>query len=98
MKTTTREFTWTLTNGSTAKLIGTYVSKVSSVILDADGFCIDGGKEVSHVGSNLEAYVDGKRVDSCYLPDFWILIDSSGTKKISGLKVGFASEEIQIIT
>ena len=94
MKTTTREFAWTLTNGSTAKLVGTYVSKVEKKILDADGFCVDVGIEVSHYGSDLVAYVDGKRVDSCWDPAFWRLIDSRGAKKIWGLKVGFASEEI----
>ena len=94
MKTTTREFTWTLTNGSTGKLVGTYVSKVAKKILDADGFCVEGGNEESHVGSDLVAYVDGKRVDSCWDPAFWKLIEHNGTKKIWGLKIGFASDEI----
>lgn len=94
MKTTTREFTWILTNGSTAKLAGTYVSKVDKRILDADGFRVDGGSEVSHYGSDLVAYVDGKQVDSCWDPSFWRLIESDGVQKIWGLKVGFASKEI----
>lgn len=94
MKTTTREFTWTLTNGAVGKLVGTYVSKVDKKILDADGIAVECGKEVSHYGSNLVAYVDGKQVDSCWDSAFWRLIDSHGTKKIWGLKVGFASAEI----
>lgn len=94
MKTTTREFNWTLTNGAVGKLVGTYVSKVEKKILDADGIAVECGKEVSHYGSNLVAYVDGKQVDSCWDPAFWRLIDSHGAKKIWGLKVGFASAEI----
>lgn len=94
MKTTIREFTWTLTSGAAGKLVGTYVSKVDKKILDADGIAVECGKEVSHYGSDLVAYVDGKRVDSCWDPAFWRLIDSHGAKKIWGLKVGFASAEI----
>lgn len=94
MKTTTREFTWTLTSGAAGKLVGTYVSKVDKKILDADGIAVECGKEVSHYGSDLVAYVDGKLVDSCWDPAFWRLIDSHGAKKIWGLKVGFASAEI----
>ena len=94
MKTTTREFTWTLTSGAAGKLVGSYVSKVDKKILDADGIAVECGKEVSHYGSDLVAYVDGKRVDSCWDPAFWRLIDSHGAKKIWGLKVGFASAEI----
>lgn len=91
---TTAEFTWTLSDGRTATLKGTYVSALIDDTVDADGDIIVVGKCISTYGSELVAYVDGKKVDSCSNPEFWQLIDTSnGAKKIWGLPVGFANDD-----
>lgn len=94
MKTTTKEFVWTLSDGRSAKLVGTYVSALVDDTVDADGDVIVVGKRVSTVGSELIAYVDGKKVDVCRNPQSWQIINtSSGAKKIGGLPIGFANDD-----
>ncbi len=91
---TTAEFTWKLSDGRSATLKGTYVSTLVDDTADADGDIVVVGKRISTYGSELIAYVDGKKVDVCRNPEFWRIINtSSGAKKIWGLPIGFANDD-----
>jgi hypothetical protein len=61
-------------------------------IVDLDGDVFVSGKEPS-IDANLELWVDGKKVGSCWDTNFWKIIDTrSGYKKIWGLPVGMTDE------
>ena len=65
--------------------------------IDSDGYTIKCGTE-PRTDANLELWVDGKKVDSCWDTNFWQLIDVPGRpeiKKIWGLKVGMSLEQAE---
>lgn len=59
---------------------------------DLDGDIISMGKE-PYTKANLELWVDGKKIDSCWNTAFWQIIDAQGMKKVWGLPVGMSAEQ-----
>lgn len=90
-------FEFKLRNGSTCTIEATYECVMENEVLDADGYKIVGQPKPTEAGRcDMVAYVDGKKIDSCWNTSFWGLIDvreNPGVKKIWGLKVGFANPE-----
>lgn len=90
----TKTFEWITSNGAQAKIVATYEAVMERKSLDADGYKVEGKLEPTTVGSSMVVYLNGKQVDICRDPSFWVLIDvkQPGIKKIWGLKVGFDAE------
>lgn len=90
-------FEFKLRNGNTCTIEATYECVMENEVLDADGYKIVGQTKPTEAGRcDMVAYVDGKKIDSCWNTSFWRLIDIKeipGAKKIWGLKVGFANPE-----
>lgn len=87
-------FTWILSNGKEARLEAKYDCVMRADTLYADGYNIPTEPKPETAGNcNMVLYVDGQRIDSCYNPSFWQLIDikdtpKTGVRKIWGLKAG----------
>jgi hypothetical protein len=67
--------------------------------INLDGDIIKGKAEPS-TDANLELWVDGVKVDSCWDTNFWTLIDvrqMPGVKKVWGLKVAMGNEQAAIV-
>ncbi len=67
--------------------------------INLDGDIIKGKAEPS-TDANLELWVDGVKVDSCWNTNFWKLIDvcqMPGVKKVWGLKVAMGNEQAAIV-
>jgi len=65
--------------------------------VDADGDIINVGKK-PYSDANLELWVDGKMMDSCWNTNFWKIIDSgNGFKIVWGLKIGMADVQADIV-
>lgn len=78
--------------GKVIRFEAEYICKLADRIVDADGDRVTVGTETTTVGSILTVYVDGAKVDSCWNPNFWGLIDlreHPGVRKIWGLKIAF---------
>ena len=89
-----KEYKWLLRDGREVTLTARYQEKVRPRILDADGWKIEAGDEI-HTDAMLIAYIDGKRYDSCWDPNFWRIVESGkpGIKMIWGIKnIGFTEE------
>lgn len=91
MKTTSREFVSTSSDGKELKIVATYVSEltVSPYLHNYPNAPRD---YISTCGSCMVAYIDGAQIKKCTSPAFWCLIDSQGIKKIWGLPIGFADQ------
>ena len=62
-----------------------------------DGDIVILGQEPT-TDANLELWVDGKKIDSCWDINFWEIINAqAGIKKIWGLKVGMSDEQAVIV-
>ena len=72
----------------------TYVCEMVDRVIDADGFKISSGRELSTYGSRLTTYIDGVKLDESSDPTFWALIDTKMGKRIWGSKLGFADAEM----
>lgn len=90
----TSKFEFTGKGGRKATIEVTYVCKVEERFLDADGFKVCAGREVSTYGSRMTVYIDGKKLDESTDPNFWRLIDTPNGKRIWGSKLGFADAEM----
>lgn len=90
-------FEFKLKNGSICTIEAKYECVMEDEVIYADGHKIVGRPRPTEAGRcDMVAYVDGKKIDSCWNTAFWGLIDvkeNPGVKKIWGLKVGFASPE-----
>lgn len=90
-------FEFKLRNGNTCTIEATYECVMENEVLDADGYKIVGQAKPTEAGRcDMVAYVDGKKIDSCWNTSFWKLIDIKeipGAKKIWGLNVGFVNPE-----
>ncbi len=90
-------FEFKLRNGSICTIEATYECVMQNEVFDADGDKIIGELKPTEAGrTNMVAYVDGKKIDSCWNSSSWGLIDvtaNPGVKKIWGLEVGFANPE-----
>lgn len=89
-----KKYEWTLSNGRKVTLEARYTEKVIPRVLDADGWKIEAGEEIS-TDAMLTAYIDGKKHDSCWDPGFWRIVESGkpGIKMIWGIKnIGFTDD------
>lgn len=88
-------FEFKLRNGSICTIEAKYECVMENEVFDADGDKIIGKPKPTEAGRcDMVAYIDGKKIDSCWNTAFWRLIDvkeNPGVKKIWGLKVGFAN-------
>lgn len=88
---------WTGSKGNKIELRAQCETTMVDDIIDADGDKINLGKK-PYTEANLELWVDGKKVDSCWDTNFWQIIDTqSGVKKIWGLNVGMSNEQAIIV-
>ena len=88
--------TWKTSSGLNGRIEATYSETMERKVYNADGYTIEGDMEPTRAGNcNMVAYIDGKKVDDCWNPEFWALIDTNkpGIKKIWGLNVGFFAED-----
>ena len=90
-----KTMSWTGSKGNKIELGAECTTKMVEQELSADGFVY--GTETKPVTTaNLELWVDGKKVDSCWDTNFWKLIDmGNGIKKIWGLKVVMTAEQAE---
>lgn len=87
--------TWEMTTGSgqTLRFEGRYTCEMMPTTLDADGWEIKTDPKPTVTEHELVAYLDGKKVDSCWQEDGWHTIDFSGSRKIWGMKIVFRDPE-----
>lgn len=81
--------------GKTIKLEAEYHAYMGRKIADADGIKVDIGPEIK-VKSEMVAFVNGIKYDTCRDENFWRLIDVDKPmrgKKIWGLQIGFSQPE-----
>lgn len=90
MEPITKTLELTTKTGHTVKFVGTYICELVPRTVDLDGDVLTLGTETSTAGSDMVVYIDGKRIDSCWNPEFWGLIDCQGKQKVWGLKIGFS--------
>ena len=86
--------TWTGSKGNTIELKAECKTTMIDKTADLDGDIFITGKE-PFTKANLELWVDGKKVDSCWNTAFWKIIDSQGMKKVWGLAVGMSTEQAE---
>jgi hypothetical protein len=93
----TKTMKWTSSQGNEIELRAHCTITMVDDIRDADGDKINIGKKES-IDANLELYVDGKLVDSCWNTSFWRTIDyKNGMKKIWGLKLAMTSDRAELV-
>ena len=83
------------TTGKTIKLEAEYHAYMGRKIADADGIKVDVGPEIK-ITSEMVAYVNGTKYDTCRDKNFWRLTDIDKPmrgKKIWGLQIGFSQPE-----
>lgn len=91
------KISWTGSKGNQIELRAYCETTMVDDILDADGYEINVGKK-AQTNANLELWVDGKKIGSCWNTNFWQIIDTqSGMKKIWGLPVGMTNEQAVIV-
>lgn len=81
--------------GKTIRLEAEYHAYMGRKIADADGIKVDIGPEVK-ITSEMVAFVNGAKYDTCRDENFWRLIDVDKPmhgKKIWGLQIGFSQPE-----
>ena len=91
-----RIFEFNLSDGRCCKLVAKYVCNLVQDTIYADGLNLPGEVRLSTIGSDMVAYVDGKRISSGWDPSYWGLINvkESRAKKIHGLPIGFSSPDV----
>ena len=88
---------WTSTTGKEIELRAYCTITMVDDVRDADGNKITVGQKES-IDANLELYLDGKLVDSCWNTNFWKTIDyKDGLKKIWGLKLAMTSDRAALV-
>ena len=73
-----KTLTWTQA-GNEIELRAEYKSTLVNEIIDADGYKIETGKQIKTEDANLEFWLNGKKIDSCWNTAFWKVIDIPGT-------------------
>jgi hypothetical protein len=92
-----KTLTWAGSKGQKIELRAHCKITMVDNVIDADGDKIHVGKK-SQTDADLELWVDGKNVDSCWDTDFWKIIDvKPGLKKIWGLPVAMTPEQAEIV-
>ena len=93
--TSTFEFISSKT-GSTVRFDLTYECKLKKEYADVDGTSIFLGEEETTVGSMLTVSIGDEKIDSCWDPAFWRLIDvkDGAAKKVWGLKIAFTDMDV----
>ena len=98
-----KTYEWKSTQGKTIRLEAEYTERVEDEIIWADGDEINTGDKKIVVRANLVAYVDGKKIASCWNVNFWKIIDLTsapikGLKKIWGIeRIAFTAERAEEI-
>lgn len=88
-----KTLTWTGSKGNKIELRATCKTYMRETEHSLDGWIVK-GKPEPHTKANLELWVDGKKMDSCWNVNFWRIIDTpNGMKKIWGLNVGMTDEQ-----
>lgn len=88
---------WTGNKGNNIELRAYCKIVMVDDIHDLDGYIVNMGKK-PYADANLELWVDGKKLDSCWDINFWRLIDAQpGIKKVWGLKVGMSDAQAVIV-
>lgn len=93
-------YEWTLTDGRKVTLEAEYSEHVQDKIVDADGDMVRLNKREIVKEGMLVAYIDGKKIDSCWDTNFWQTVESGhkGIRKIWGIaKIGFTEERAKEI-
>lgn len=96
---TERKFEWTLKDGRQAELRARYGCAMKKKVIDADGIPVVLKAEPSDdVSNNLEFYIEGKKMDSCWNSAFWELSnakqDGKVYRKVWGLDMVFVDPEV----
>ena len=91
-----RTIGWTGTNGNALELRAYSETKMVEREIDSDGYIVKCGAEPKTT-ANLELWVDGKKIDSCWDVNFWQVIDvaNCGYKKVWGLKLMMTPEQAE---
>lgn len=92
-----RTIGWTGKNGNRIELKAFCVTKMVEKEIDSDGYIVKCGME-PRTDADLELWVDGKKVDSCWDVNFWRVIDLKehpGYKKVWGLKLMMTAEQAE---
>ena len=87
---------WINSKGNQIELRAYCTITMQDRIADLDGHRFTLGKE-SSTDADLELWVDGKKIDSCWNTSFWTLIDYNGVKKIWGLPIAMTVEQAIIV-
>lgn len=93
-----KTLTWTGSRGNAIELRAECKIEMAETEINLDGHVFDGKKEPT-IRANLELYVDGKKVDSCWNTNFWRIIkfDDNGLKKVWGLKLTMTAEQAVLV-
>lgn len=94
-----KTLSWTGKNGNQIELRAECITKVVLREMNADGDIL-GYKEELSTSANLELWVDGVKVDSCWNTGFWNIVDvpnMPGYKKIHGIKIGFSEDMAETV-
>lgn len=90
-----RSIKWTGKKGNEIELKASCETTTVDNIADSDGYKIDLGKK-PYTRANLELWIDGKKIDSCWDTNFWRLIDAPncvGYQKIWGLNIMMVDDQ-----
>lgn len=88
-------YEWTLTDGRKVTLEAEYTETVRNKIVDADGDIVKLDEREIVKDGILTVYIDGKKFDRSYDPNFWRTIDAgqNNLRKIWGIRgIGFSAE------
>lgn len=92
-----KTLTWIGTKGNQMELRASCKTYMRETEHDLDGWKIKGDPK-PYTDANLELWVDGKKIDSCWNTNFWQIVDTeNGLRKIWGLPVGMTKEQAEIV-
>ena len=92
-----KTLTWTGSKGNEIELRAHCTITMQNKTVDLDGHRFVTGKEPS-TSADLELWIDGKKIDSCWDTNFWKMIDfKEGYKKIWGLEIAMTNEQAEIV-
>jgi hypothetical protein len=95
-----KSISWTGKKGNKIELKAYCKITMANNTIDLDGHIITMGQEPL-TDANLELWVDGKKVDSCWDINFWVMIDIAGHpefKKVWGLDLAVNLEQAEKVT